>query len=60
MKTMRLAIALMVALPFAAFSAGLGSGGVEAGPAGIVVENAGEAAECCWVFYAGRWWCVPC
>lgn len=60
MRTIRLAIALMLVTPFAAFSAALEPGGAVPGVAGITLENAGDAAECCWVFYGGRWWCVPC
>lgn len=19
-----------------------------------------QSVDCCWVYFAGRWWCVPC
>jgi len=22
--------------------------------------GAGTAYQCCWVYFNGRWWCVPC
>lgn len=59
MKKMRLVIALLLAAPFAAFSANLEPGSVT-GPAGVVVEDAGGSYECCWIFRWGTWWCVPC
>jgi hypothetical protein len=27
---------------------------------GSTVSTAGESFNCCWIYFGGRWWCVPC
>ena len=31
-------------------------------PAGLLTEDAAQetATKCCWVWYLGFWWCIPC
>lgn len=29
-------------------------------PAGYAPLAEVQSADCCWVFFGGRWWCVPC
>ena len=61
MKTIRLALTLMLALPFAAFSAALEpSSAIGTAPQTPVVEDAGSSYECCYIFWMGSWYCVPC
>jgi len=31
-----------------------------AAPSGSAVVTEADSYNCCWVFYAGRWWCLPC
>ena len=34
--------------------------GPEAAYPDSVVEGTSTAYDCCWVFWGGRWWCIPC
>lgn len=61
MKTVRLVLMLMLAVPFAALSAALEpSAATGAAPDRLVVEDAGSSYECCYVFWMGSWYCLPC
>lgn len=65
MKTLRLVIALALAMPLVAFSASLAPAHVSgaAAPAGTertVAEGACSQDGCCWVYILGDYYCVPC
>ena len=65
MTKLKALFAILVFLPLAALSANVTS---EADLASIQLQPLNQGAEldqsaaitCCWVFAAGRWWCVPC
>lgn len=60
MKNMRLVIALLLVAPFAAFSASLEPGAAGGAAPERVVEDASGQSQCCWIFYMGHYFCVPC
>lgn len=59
LKTMLLGVA--VALPLAAFGAVEGTA-ADAAVAPVKAQSGPtqQAYRCCWVFYSGNWWCIPC
>lgn len=60
-KTMLVGIAL--ALPFATLNAASPVAAAQpaagAAPPGLIEMGDGSAYTCCWVFYMGRWYCIP-
>ena len=57
-------------LPLIAFGGALGAGEVGnasalpmtgTGATEAISETGGvETYRCCWVYYMGNWWCIPC
>lgn len=62
MTSIRLTITLMLAMPVASIGASVASDvPPERGAAGAtsVIEGS-TSQQCCWIFYLGNWYCVPC
>lgn len=62
MRSIRLTLMLMLAMPVASIAA---SAAPDVSPerrsAGATsVLEGGTSQECCWIFYLGNWYCVPC
>jgi hypothetical protein len=66
MKTLKTFIALAVLLPLAAWAGTFGEK-VAVDPtelvpvAGAELERGADANyDCCWIWWMGTWWCIPC
>lgn len=62
MNRIKVLLAALVLLPMLAFGTSVESavlGNAPDGSAPSELEGS-TSYECCWVFFAGRWWCVPC
>lgn len=62
MRSIRLLFTLMLAMPVASIGAGVAPdvpSEREAAGATSVIEG-GTSQQCCWIFYLGNWYCVPC
>lgn len=57
MKKLRnvIAAALLI-VPVLALNASTLSDAAE----GVVVRSTPSVTACCYIFYMGRWWCIPC
>ena len=60
MKNLRgILLGIALALPLAA----IGSSGelTATGKSTMTsIQSGPESARCCWVWYIGNWWCIPC
>jgi hypothetical protein len=52
-----LALAGSLFLSSAGYSALPGPDSMTPGP---VIEGTTTGYDCCWIYFLGRWWCIPC
>lgn len=62
MRTLRSIIALMLAVPLVASSASIAPDEAQASRSGLEAVGEGGTSQdgCCWIYYLGEWYCVPC
>ena len=62
MNRIKVLLAALLLLPLLAFGSSLGSAELGATPdAAVPQELTGSTSyDCCWIFFFGKWWCVPC
>ena len=64
MGKFRSLLALVVMLPLVAVGSSLGSSELAANALPTESDRAGldqtAGYDCCWIYFMGKWWCVPC
>jgi hypothetical protein len=57
-KVRGILLGIALALPLAAIGS---SGELATGKSTMTsIQSGPESGRCCWVWYIGKWWCIPC